>query len=155
MTQQGENLRKGKEEVSELNRIIQRLNCEVESAKQQVRRPRQPGLLLLQSWALRSSCLRDGCPLWRGLGFTCDNTPALSQHILWSLSSSVDLMGAHCHRIIDASFPWWTGDVVCLLVFLLVIWLSSSGFFICPIFSTEILVFSLGICSFALSLHHL
>ncbi|XP_052603349.1 keratin, type II cuticular Hb5-like [Peromyscus californicus insignis] len=35
VTQQGENLRKGKEEVSELNRIIQRLTCEVESAKQQ------------------------------------------------------------------------------------------------------------------------
>uniref|UniRef100_A0A8C8W374 IF rod domain-containing protein n=1 Tax=Peromyscus maniculatus bairdii TaxID=230844 RepID=A0A8C8W374_PERMB len=34
-TQQGEHLRKGKEEVSELNRIIQRLSCEVESAKQQ------------------------------------------------------------------------------------------------------------------------
>ncbi|XP_028730173.2 keratin, type II cuticular Hb5-like [Peromyscus leucopus] len=35
VTQQGENLRKGKEEVSELNCIIQRLSCEVESAKQQ------------------------------------------------------------------------------------------------------------------------
>ncbi|XP_059103251.1 keratin, type II cuticular Hb5-like [Peromyscus eremicus] len=35
VTQQGENLRKGKEEVSELNCIIQRLTCEVESAKQQ------------------------------------------------------------------------------------------------------------------------
>lgn len=36
VTQQGENLRRTKEEINELNRVIQRLTAEVENAKQQV-----------------------------------------------------------------------------------------------------------------------
>ena len=36
VTQQGENLRRTKEEVNELNRMIQRLTAEVENVKQQV-----------------------------------------------------------------------------------------------------------------------
>lgn len=37
VTWQGENLRRTKDELSELNRMIQRLTAEVENAKQQVR----------------------------------------------------------------------------------------------------------------------
>ena len=37
VTQQGENLRRTKEEINELNRVIQRLTAEVENAKCQVR----------------------------------------------------------------------------------------------------------------------
>ena len=36
VTQQGENLRRTKEEINELNRVIQRLTAEVENAKCQV-----------------------------------------------------------------------------------------------------------------------
>ena len=36
VTQQGENLCRTKEEINELNRVIQRLTAEVENAKQQV-----------------------------------------------------------------------------------------------------------------------
>lgn len=36
VTQQGENLRRTKEDLNELNRLIQRLTAEVENAKQQV-----------------------------------------------------------------------------------------------------------------------
>lgn len=42
VTQQGENLRKSKEELNKLNRAVQRLTAEVENAKQQVRNTQTP-----------------------------------------------------------------------------------------------------------------
>lgn len=45
VTQQGENLRRTKEELNGLNRMTQRLTAEVENAKQQVRGTLRPHLV--------------------------------------------------------------------------------------------------------------
>lgn len=60
VSQQGENLRRTKEELHELNRLIQRLTAEVENAKQQVRGRRELACsvsLLLLLCSLLSSYL--------------------------------------------------------------------------------------------------
>lgn len=59
VTQQGENLRRTKDELNDLNRMIQRLAAEVENAKQQVGRALRPHLahLLLLICSLLPSYL--------------------------------------------------------------------------------------------------
>ena len=87
MPRQGESLRKGEEELSELSHILQGLTYDLEKAEQQLRRQRLPGPLWFTSGVCFLPVFMDGCHLWNGLGCSCADTPVLFQHILWSLCS--------------------------------------------------------------------
>ena len=64
VTQQGENLRRTKEEINELNRMIQRLTAEVENVKQQV-----GGLLLGSALCFPPAAANFGGALSINIGF--------------------------------------------------------------------------------------
>jgi hypothetical protein len=69
--QQGENLRKTKEELNELNRMIQRLTTEVENAKQQVWPDTPGGICCFLSAFCFPLIFSDSHYFWRDLYFNC------------------------------------------------------------------------------------
>lgn len=70
VTQQGENLRRTKDELNDLNRMIQRLTAEVENAKQQVgTRTATWHTCCFRSAFCFSSAWKGPCCLWGGWCF--------------------------------------------------------------------------------------
>lgn len=167
VTQQGESLHKGKEGLSELSHILQRLTHELEEvtlAAGQGAETAWAPLLHLWCQGCFLPVFMDGCHLWNGTGCNCDDPPVSFQHILWSLCSPVVLMDGHWCGTVHVIFPilWLTGDV-CLVFLQDSFAFPPLVFFSCFVFCFVLFcffklrsfsfVFPWGICNFTSSFH--